>query len=115
MFLDNLKILMEKRDLNNFTLSKQSGIPYTTIDGLFRRNEANVKLTTVLKLCDFFNVSVDFLVRGSNPEYADKAVYDDEKEVLEKYKGLTDIEREKILTYISDLAELRNYKNTMLY
>ena len=59
---DRLKQLMEEQNINQRQLSFLSNIPYTTIDGIRKRNCDNVKLTTLIKLADYFDVSIDFLV-----------------------------------------------------
>ena len=59
-FLSKLDELMKKNNLNKSTLSKNCGIPYTTIDGWYKRGYEGLKLTTLRKLSDYFNISLDF-------------------------------------------------------
>lgn len=60
-FVAKLDALMRQKKLNKHTLAQQSGIPYTTIVGLFERGKENARLSTVNKLCDFFGVPLDYL------------------------------------------------------
>ena len=60
-FVTKLDTLMCQRKLNKHTLAQQSGIPYTTIVGLFPRGKENARLSTVNRLCDFFGVPLDYL------------------------------------------------------
>ena len=60
-FLYRLRILMKEHGDNNSTLAKGSGIPYTTIDGLFKRGWEKAQLSTIQKICEFYNVSLDWL------------------------------------------------------
>lgn len=60
-FTEKLDKLMQERHLNKSTLAKESGIPYTTIDGFYKKGTENVKLSTLKKLCEFFGCSLDFL------------------------------------------------------
>lgn len=62
-FLEKLNHLMEERKINKNVLSKESGIPYTTIDGFYKKGYQNAKLTTIKKLCDYFDVTLDYLMR----------------------------------------------------
>lgn len=62
MLKDKISKLMEERGINKSELSKGADIPYTTIDGLFKKNAENVKLPTLKKLASFFNCSLDYLV-----------------------------------------------------
>lgn len=59
-FLEKLDYLMNKNNLNKSTLSKSCNIPYTTIDGWYKKGYAGLKLTTLRKLSDFFGTSLDY-------------------------------------------------------
>ena len=64
VFLNVLDSLMKSNGLNKHTLSIKSGIPYTTIDGFYKRGTANARLSTLKRLAEFFDVSLDYLVNG---------------------------------------------------
>ncbi len=64
MFLDNLNKLMLERNLNKNSLAKESGVPYTTIDGFYKKGCDNVKLSTLVRLSSYFGVSLDYLING---------------------------------------------------
>lgn len=64
MFLDTLESLMKERKLNKNSLARESGIPYTTIDGFYKKGCENIKLSTLTRLASFFGVSLDYLVNG---------------------------------------------------
>ena len=53
-FIEKLESLMKKEGLNNNTLAKKSGVPYTTIDALFKKGYEGVRMSTVKKLAAFF-------------------------------------------------------------
>lgn len=59
-FLEKLNYLMDKHHLNKSTLSKSCDIPYTTIDGWYKKGYEGLKLTTLRKLSNFFGTSLDF-------------------------------------------------------
>ncbi len=62
-FLEKLDYLMAKNHLNKRNVSQGSGIPYSTIDGFYKQGYNNIKLSTFRKLCDFFGVTMDSMVR----------------------------------------------------
>jgi DNA-binding Xre family transcriptional regulator len=64
-FTEKLDNLMEEKNINKAELSRASGIPYTTIDGFYKKGSDNVKLSTLKRLCSFFNCSLDYLVDDS--------------------------------------------------
>ena len=49
-FLEKLDYLMEENHLNKNTLSKARNIPYTTIDGWYKKGYEGLKLTSLKKL-----------------------------------------------------------------
>lgn len=65
-FINRLNVLMSERGINKSTLSKESGIPYTTIDGFYKKGTDNIKLSTLKKLSAYFDCSLDFLVDDEN-------------------------------------------------
>ena len=46
-FTDKLDALMAEKGINKSVLSKESGIPYTTIAGFYTKGTDNVKLSTL--------------------------------------------------------------------
>ncbi len=62
-FLEKLDMLKAAKGLNNHSLANLSGIPYTTIDGWYKKGYDRIKLSHLRKLCDCFEISLDALVR----------------------------------------------------
>ena len=58
---DKLDLLMKERNINKAELARESGVPYTTIDGFYKKGSENAKLSTLKKLCAYFGCSLDFL------------------------------------------------------
>jgi transcriptional regulator with XRE-family HTH domain len=80
---ERLSQVMLSKEINRSQLSKAANIPYTTIDGMFKKGCSNIKLSTLMKLADYFDVSIDYLVgRGT-----DSDLTPDELCELEKYKS----------------------------
>lgn len=89
-FLEKLDILMKEKELNKSSLSKACGIPYTTIDGWYKKGYDDLRLSTLKKLAAFFNTTLDYWA------------YDDESSIeLEKLS----IEKQ---TFISEVTQLDN-------
>jgi repressor LexA len=61
-FTDKLDMLMNEMGISRMGVAKGSGVPYTTIVNFYEKGTENIKLSTLRKLADFFNVSLDFLV-----------------------------------------------------
>lgn len=68
-FIDRLDALMKKNGITNKSeLSKISGIPYTTIDGFYKKGSDNIKLSTLKKLSECLHCSLDYLVDEDAPQ-----------------------------------------------
>ena len=65
-FTDKLDALMAEKGINKSILSKESGIPYTTIAGFYTKGTDNVKLSTLRKLSAYLGCSIDYLADDDN-------------------------------------------------
>lgn len=57
--LEKISYLIEENGINKRKLSLQANIPYSTIDGLYKKGYENMRITTFRKLCDYFGVTMD--------------------------------------------------------
>lgn len=67
-FLQKLDDLMAKNALNRRSLSQKSGIPYTTIDGWYKKGYAGIKLSTLKTLSGYFGTPLDYWVQEGAPK-----------------------------------------------
>ena len=67
---DKLDLLMRERNINKAELARESGIPYTTIDGFYKKGSDNAKLSTLKKLCAYFGCSLDYLADDNTTKTA---------------------------------------------
>lgn len=81
-FLDRLRILMEQCGDNNSALAKKSEMPYTTIDGLFKRGWEKAQVSTIRRICECYNVSMDYMVRGAEGLSAEALLFAGKYETL---------------------------------
>jgi len=61
-----LKKKLEKDNLKRKMFAQESGIPYTTVNKLINAQRLNPELTTILKIADFFNCSIDEVIGREN-------------------------------------------------
>lgn len=101
-FLAKITLLMKEKGLNRHTLSEACGIPYTTIDGWFKKGYEGIKISTLMKLADFFEVELDYLVRPSisDPSYGRKnaLLNAEESDLINLYRSLNSDGRALLLT-----------------
>lgn len=72
MFLNRLESLMQEKGINKHILAKESGIPYTTVDGWYKKGYENIRLSTLQKLSNYFGVSLDALIDDNTEDAAGK-------------------------------------------
>lgn len=100
-FLQKLDFLMDKYGLNKLTLSQNSGIPYPTVVGWYKKGYEGLKLTTLRKLSDYFNTVLDYWVNedeiGPNYWKADGFIVNgDEMGHIQKYRLLDPFGKEAV-------------------
>jgi transcriptional regulator with XRE-family HTH domain len=83
--IEKIEIMMKQRKLNRADVSRGADLPYSTVDNLFKREYKNVRAPTLLKLANFFDVSIEYLF------------YDGED--LERLRKITDEERNLIMLW----------------
>ncbi|MBQ8974927.1 MAG: helix-turn-helix domain-containing protein [Oscillospiraceae bacterium] len=94
---------MEKRGITRGGLSRETGIPYTTIVGFYDKGYENIKLSNVKKLADYFDVSLEYLCRdGQEGEYLSPEI----QELVRKYGDLSDGGQDIVNTVIDGLLRL---------
>ena len=65
-FTERLEFLMRRNGIaNKSELARLSGIPYTTIDGFYKKGADNIKLSTLRKLSKCLHCSLDYLSEDS--------------------------------------------------
>lgn len=112
-FLQKLDFMMGKYALNKRTLSQNSGIPYTTIDGWYKKGYEGMKLSTLRTLSGYFNTVIDFWARDevSDPDAWKThgfAVDAQEMEGIKKYRLLDRFGKEAVAEVLN--AEYRRYE-----
>lgn len=58
--------IMEKRGFNAMSLSKASGVPYTTIRSMIERDLTNASIDNVLKICRVLDIDAEALADPEN-------------------------------------------------
>lgn len=102
-FLEKLNYLMQENGLNKHSLSKACGIPYTTIDGWYKKGYDGLKLSTVKKLASFFGTTLDFWANdsiSSQPEISPQ-----KKRILNILDTLNEEQQKAVLAFVELLSK----------
>lgn len=108
-FLEKVNLLMQERNLNRHTLSEACGIPYTTIDGWYKKGYEGAKVNTLIKLADYFSVELDYLVRPSivdrNYGRSAERLTPDEEKLLSCFRALNSSGQMLVKAAVKGLSE----------
>lgn len=100
MFLVNLDKLIESQGISKNEFSKKVGIAPSTISSWYNKGYENISLKTLIKLSEYFNISLDELIFGSSKS--------ESKELNDCYK--------EDLYAINEISKLlKNYKKRLKY
>jgi len=86
-----LELMMISKDLDKAALSRNTGIPYTTIDGFWKKGTDNTKRSTLLKLAKYFHCTLDYLADDAieiNNINMDVRLNIREQRLIKKYRAL---------------------------
>lgn len=114
--LEKLDYLMARDGLNSSLLSKKSGIPYTTIKGMYERGADRIQLTTLKSLAAFFSVPLDYLALDQYDKPEDfkpngiTVSTARENAMLEKYRALDDERKDIIDSVLNSVYETMRTK-----
>lgn len=104
-FLSKLDYLMKKNHLNKHTLSKACNIPYTTIDGWYKKGYEGLKLTTLRKLANYFGTSLDYWATEEEEYFREEELSEVHQQVIWQLEKMSDDEKKAVLAFIKALHE----------
>ena len=104
IFKTVIKSLRTSHGLTQDELSKQLGISRSTI-GMYESGAREPDFETLELIADYFNVDTDYLLgRTNKTTYIPSAFKsEDENNLLQSYRDLSDLNKKKSVTYIENL------------
>lgn len=107
-FLEKLDLLMAKNHLNKSTLSKACDIPYTTIDGWYKKGYEGLKLTTLRKLAAYFGTSLDYWAsEGEDRSKGVQNLSELHRQAVSRLEEMPEEEVKAVLAFIRSLDEIK--------
>ena len=99
-----IKELRTKMQLSQYEVAKKLDIPQTTFYNYeTERNDPSIK--TLIKMADFFNVSIDELVGREADTINLKYLNENEAYLIKKILKMNDLELAKTRAYVTGLTE----------
>lgn len=120
-----IEFLMERKNcFKKSELSKETGIPYTTLDSILKRDSfENVKFSTLKALCNYFDVDLRYLCFDEieNPDFGKEItshslgnalIIDNPRlnSLVENFNQMNEQGQEKVCEYAADLNASGRYK-----
>lgn len=107
--MKNLYKIRTEKHMSQLALSVKLGVAQETISA-YERGKAFPGVDTLIKLCDIFNVSADFMldrteIRYSIKDFDDKNISADEMELIAAFRKLTYPQKNKALGIIIGMSE----------
>lgn len=103
--LVKIKLLMEKRHWSMYRLAKESGIPYSSLNSLFQKNNQPT-ISTLERICDGLNISMgEFFSTQILQNDNAPTLSSEELALINLYRSLDKNDRKLLLNYLKGLAK----------
>lgn len=97
-----LRDLREDMDLEQKDISKLLGIS-TNQYGRYERGENDIRFEYIIRLAQYYNVSIDYIAGFTNYKNGKDSLSKDETKVLNIYHDLSDVEKGELKYHIKQL------------
>lgn len=112
--MKNLENIMKEHDINDAKLGNELYLSDSSIQG-YRYNTKHPSLVSLIKLANYFNVNIDFLLDRTNiPTKVDdllKYGSDEYNTLVSKYEQLSKEDKANVIGYINGL--IKSNKNDL--
>lgn len=104
--LSRIRELLKSNHWSIYKLAKASGVPYSSLNNCFLRNNSPT-VATLEKLCIGLNISLsDFFDYKENP-LRDESLSEDEQNLLSAYRKLSIKDKDLLNAYLDGLSKKR--------
>ncbi len=100
----NLKEFRQRLNLSQAELSKRLNIPTTTLFN-YELGKCEPSIETLIKMADFYNVTLDELVGRESETINLKYLSDNESYLIKKILKMNELELAKTRAYVTGLTE----------
>ena len=95
---NNFRLLRKRKDLTQMELAEELGVKRASI-GSYEENRSEPRLETIIKACDFFNISIDDLVNKDLSKVSENEIIIDDNR-LRILTIAVDSENEELITFV---------------
>lgn len=99
---ERIESIMKDRGISRYKLSKETGVPYTTITQILNGRTKNPQIAALQRIADYFDVSVDaFIGEETSPYYA--LTEKDERDIAKELdKLMNDLASDDALAFMGE-------------
>ncbi len=109
-----LKKIREKMGITQKDLATQLNIKPTTYNG-YEKNTSEPDIQTLIKLADYFHVTVDNLIGHNVPYLLDKSLLSNKQnELIDIISNLSDIECENVIGYCIGMKQAKQEQDLII-
>lgn len=99
--LSQIRTLCQKNNYSFYKLSKESGVPLSTISSLYAKNQFP-SIPTLQKICFALHTTIsDFFQFEKSPEY----ISEEHKILINKYNSLNTVQKHFLDAYLEGLTQ----------
>ena len=103
--LQKIKELMEERGWSLYKLAKESGIPYSSLNSLFQKNNQPT-ITTLERICAGLHITLGEFFSDCTPYRQPEQEYNkEEKEIIMSYRNLNRNNKKLFLGFLTLLEK----------
>ena len=109
---ENLKKLRQKRDITQVRLATEIGLSQESISS-FESNGTNMKLEYLVRIADFLNTTVDYIIERTNNDAPLREVInnindENQNQLLNNYSQLNNLQRKDLIWYSEALKNKKD-------
>ncbi len=105
-YIDRINQLKKERGLTNADLAKATEIPNGTLTKMLAGYSESPKLSYIVAIATFFNVSLDYLISGIEENHNNYTLEPEEIKLVERYRALTSHSKDLVRVVVAKEYEL---------
>ena len=103
--LQKIKKLMDERGWSLYKLAKESGIPYSSLNSLFQKNNQPT-VTTLERICSGFHITIGEFFSDDTPYRQPEQEFNkEEKDIITSYRNLNRNNKKLFLGFLNLLEK----------
>lgn len=108
-FSEKLKELLQGAEMSQRKLAEKIGVS-SALMSYYMKGEKSPTMSTIIKIADFFNISMDELVGRKITNSDTGLLLDEEKKLIQSFRKLNNLGQQEVIKRIEELNCMEKYK-----